>query len=155
MAEHTPTTEEIRTRATRSTTYPQFESPTLREDWDRWLAAHDAEERGRAFAEAAGVARNYDTGYDTTAATIAEALADAAAARGVLAEEPEWEYGWNWLSHPYTEAKSFSPQGDEQSRADFAEKTGRQISPVQVYRRTPAVPAGPWVPVKQEGADDA
>ena len=51
MAEHTPTTEEIRTRATRSTTYPQFESPTLREDWDRWLAAHDAEVRAQVSQE--------------------------------------------------------------------------------------------------------
>lgn len=37
MSEYTPTTAEIRARAIRSTTYPQFESPTLREDWDRWL----------------------------------------------------------------------------------------------------------------------
>lgn len=66
------------------------------ERFDRALATHDAEVRARTFAEAAGVARNYDTGYDTTAATIAEALTDAAAWRaeraGVVAEEPEGEH---------------------------------------------------------------
>lgn len=156
MAEYTPTTEEIRARATRSTTYPQFASPTLREDFDRWLDAHDAEVRARAFREAAGVARNYETGYDTTAATISEALTDAAEWRevraGVVAEELE---GQRQFSAAYRARNghvvSIGMPTAVRADAEAVVKTFRREDDEgpDYFVANRILP--PWVPVQQEG----
>lgn len=53
---------------------------------------------------------------------------------GVVAEEPEWEYGRLIGEAPYQWLLGSS---------DISSAT---------HRRTKAAPAGPWVPVKQEGA---
>ena len=51
--QYTPTTEEVRARHSVSTTYPRFQSPTLRADFDRWLAQVRAEAGAKALRDAA------------------------------------------------------------------------------------------------------
>ncbi|WP_288870834.1 hypothetical protein [uncultured Microbacterium sp.] len=145
MNNYTPTTEQVRTEWIESGTNAPGPRLHAAVAFDRWLAAHDAEVRARAFTSAAGIARSYDTGYDTTAASIAEALKESA---GVVAEEPEWEYG------------VIGPTGRVVNNGDYTTE--------QRLRRRKA---GPWetgcfghcdpegwhspcrVPVKQEGAE--
>lgn len=89
MIEYTPTTNTVRRAAS------DFQAPITPEEFDRWLAAHDAEVRS-----------------------------------GVVDEEPEWEYG------------VVGPTGRMVNNGDYTIQ--------QTHRRRKA---GPWVPVKQEGAE--
>lgn len=83
------------------------------------------------------------SGYESTTIGITAALeaADALIAAGVVAEEPEWEYGFHI---------------NETSTRDriIPDSPGGLYSPdrgTRVRRHR----AGPWVPVKQEGAENA
>lgn len=126
MSDYTPTTETVRERFADG--FPRAGYIQALEDFDRWLAAHDAEVRA-----------------------------------GVVAEEPEWEYGW----------KSHFPNGEEyewlacESRRDAEQQIrsaqaaetvsgyeGDERLTYSLWKRTKSRP-GPWVRVKQEGADDA
>ena len=115
MTDYTPTTERIREFYVRqrfqSEIYAGRPAPGIWEryaEFDRWLAAHDAEVRA-----------------------------------GVVAEEPEWEYG-------------IRADGDDEPYTDYSDDPDwlcDQITPEPgdaIIRRRKA---GPWVPVKQEGAD--
>ncbi|SDR71885.1 hypothetical protein [Microbacterium paraoxydans] len=64
---------------------------------------------------------------------------------GVVAEEPEWEYGWDACA-------GFKP--NPTSSREWAEDVIKRNPDWVLVRRSAAVPAGEWVPVKQEGADD-
>lgn len=68
--DYTPTTETVRTR---------YQVGAMNyigcgAEFDRWLAAHDAETRRAALDEAAAIARTYDDGYGMTAVLVAEAI---------------------------------------------------------------------------------
>ena len=69
MTDYGSTTEEIRARAIRSATYPQFESPTFRENWDRWLAQYTAAKRAEWEAEQHG-RRQFTAAYTTQSGVV-------------------------------------------------------------------------------------
>lgn len=135
MSEYTPTTDEMRAFYTAERLdgphLEGFPPPTVDQaeaEFNAWLSAHDAEVRA-----------------------------------SVVVEEPEWEYGWRsrfatggpvfqeleWGSREQAEQ---SIRDHEQWEADDPEES-RLV--YELVKRTPAVWAGEWVPVKQEGADRA
>lgn len=137
MAERTPTTETIRNNYSSPWhETSEFTSEKAREEFNRWLAAHDAEVRAQTLVQAR---------------TIAEVRA------GVLAEEPEWEYGvttkWGMHAHPYLEgAERYA--ADVRAEIERGRASGDLTFHGRVMKRTKAK-AGPWVPVKQEGVTSA
>jgi hypothetical protein len=82
-------------------------------------------------------------------------------AAGVVAEEPEWEYGtesrFEESSEVYEAIEWGSREQAEEVAHDRNEEEGHEDGYVRlvysVVKRIPEVPAGPWVPVKQEGAE--
>lgn len=97
----------------------------------RWLAAHDAEVR-------AGV----------------QGDAKLSGNRGaVVAEAPEWEYR-TLLDGADPQPHGRLSRGEITPAEWFANRDGDDRD-ITLERRKPQTPAGPWVPVKQEGADDA
>ena len=120
MSEYTPTTEDV--RFAMAGLRMSAERFVTRDSFDRWLAAHDAEVRADEAAQWAQAV--IDSGKQGERIGAARA--------GVVAEEPEWEYG-----------------------VKFDDLPGR------VFDRLPGDPrathrrrkADPWVPVKQEGAE--
>lgn len=71
----------------------------------------------------------------------------------VVAEEPEWEYGVGWryderliAFSTHTRAAAEKYIGLHPEDLDF----GSHV----LVQREPEQPAGPWVPVKQEGAEE-
>lgn len=86
------------------------------------------------------------SGYESTTIGITAALeaADALIAAGVVAEEPEWEYARRGIQPGVILAPDASYE-EALKRVDLAGGNRYQ----EVVRRRKA---GPWVPVKQEGA---
>lgn len=78
-----------------------------------------------------------------------QAAHDAEVRAGVVAEEPEWEYGWHTGS-------TVSLIGRREQIDEWLMVRGWKLGEgdwgSRIMQRTAA---GPWVPVKQEGADDA
>lgn len=108
--------------------------------------------RMRIADEIAGIV--VGEGYYSTTIGITAALeaADALIAAGVVAEEPEWEYGvkFDWKPEPsyvgsYENCRYFMDQPN-----DSLEKHAYPDDTKTLLRRRKA---GPWAPVKQEGAD--
>lgn len=88
---------------------------------------------------------------------IQQAANDAAErlAAGAVAEEPEWEYGvttkWGMHAHPHLEgAERYA--ADVRAEIEQGRASGDLTFHGRVMKRTKAK-AGPWVPVKQEGAE--
>jgi len=166
MSEYTPTTEEVRNGFSRSRQMPQFQSPALQSDFDRWLAAHDAEvravERERAALHAEEGYR-YEENCDDIAKRIRSGEpAEISARPGVVAEEPEWEIGVSYStpSGPSIDGyriRSYMKVESVEKAREFAALVERPM----IQKRTKAVPAGEWVrvPVDQEhesgGEDNA
>lgn len=135
MAEYTPTTDEVRLAAHNRAFFPLFRD---RDEFDRWLAAHDAEVRAQTLVQAR---------------QIAEVRAS------VVAEEPEWEYGWRsmwangeeyeWQALPSREAAEEAIRV-HQDFEDNTDQIGGRLE-FTLWKRTKSK-AGPWVPVEQEGA---
>ncbi len=89
------------------------------------------------------------SGYESTTIGITAALeaADALIAAGVVTEEPEWEYGVRATgdNEPYTDHyDSLDAMSEE-----FDGRVFWNVDEEIVRRRK----AGPWVPVKPEGAE--
>lgn len=88
-------------------------------------------------------------GYESTTIGITAALeaADALIAAGVVAEEPEWEYGVRATgdNEPFTDHYDSLDAMSEEFDGRVVWNVDEEI----VRRRK----AGPWVPVKHEGAD--
>lgn len=103
MSEYTPSTGEVRRRYAYARSAGNKNQSAVAE-FDRWLAAHDAEVRA-----------------------------------GVVAEEPEWEYGIRTLR--YGGKYGFYVARDEQDAKRQLEGTSRS----EIVRRRKA---GPWVPVE-------
>lgn len=91
------------------------------------------------------------SGWDSIHRTLSAALAEQG--------ESEWEYAWNWSSHPYRDPLPL--EGDAPERAAYLADIEQRIAPTVVFRRTREVPAGPWLPVpdttnhKTTGENDA
>lgn len=108
---------------------------------DEWLDADD--QRRFATANWQLIRSNY------------AAILDAARA-GVVAEEPEWEYR---IAVGGEHEWPFGPRDEEQGAPLEEVQTalgGQHGDPMSgdIERRAKAIPAGPWVPVMQEGTDD-
>ena len=98
------------------------------------------------------------SGYESTTIGITAALeaADALIAAGVVAEEPE---GRRWFSAAYrAQNGNIIPIGDETVLAEYAQKTvdefSREDDEGPNYFLASRI-LSPWVPVKQEGAENA
>ena len=84
-------------------------------------------------------------------------------ARSVVAEEPEWEYGYELIESDTRDVLSrgwpfdTAEQAGEAATKRAAEEFDPEYPPLipQVVRRSkgPWLAAGDWVPVKQEGAE--
>ena len=147
MSEYTPTMSEIRDS--------WGKIPHLQAQFDRALAAHDAEVRASTVEAAAAIADQYATAPGRPRTSVESLAARDVAARirrdagaGVVPEEPEWEYAW---------------EADEEARTMTRPRGPRILLDGMVYppetialfargRRIRRRKAGPWVPVKQEGA---
>lgn len=90
------------------------------------------------------------SGYESTTIGITAALeaADALIAAGVVAEEPEWEYG---ISSGHGSVNYVGTRESVDDRVKSFEKAGAPLRDVESIVRRRKV--GLWVPVKQEGAD--
>ena len=169
MSEYTPTMDELR-EAWLTAEFEERDASTsdddMRAEFDRALAAHDAEvlrEAATALEQSIhhlDPARPADLSYINCTRIDAKLLrerADRAGARaGVVAEEPEWEYR---IAVDGEHEWPFGPHDEEQGETleeILAALGGQCGEPMcgEIERRTKAVPAGPWVPVKQEGATD-
>lgn len=102
MSEYTPTTESVRTAyaGAPAGVFARDAYNTRSQEFDRWLAAHDAEVRAEAIEAAAVIADRYATapgrprvGVESIAARdiAARIRRDAEVRAGVVAEEPEGE----------------------------------------------------------------
>lgn len=127
--EYTPTTEEVRDyirTADRVTAHMFAAGADSVEAFDRWLAAHDAEVRA-----------------------------------GVVAEEPEWEVGYQLTQDDGASIGTGWPYPTvEEAARDGHRRATETNEDYPMYPRVHSVvvrrrKAGPWVPVKQEGANDA
>ncbi|KTR79138.1 hypothetical protein NS234_01850 [Microbacterium oxydans] len=135
------------------------------EAFDRWLAAHDAEVRAEAQSDPAEderlvryMAMATPLGYQAALSVVQQMTlmiqAETEARRaGVVTEEPEWEYSWagtddegdDWVMDD-----AFDTRGAAETYV--TRPIGRWVNTdngTLVRRRK----AGPWVPVKQEGAE--
>ncbi|WP_424937542.1 MULTISPECIES: hypothetical protein [Bacteria] len=139
MSDYTPTTEDVRRSAL------EYWPPITGEEFDRWLAAHDAEVRA-ALEAAEKRAEYWESEYRTAEDTKAEL-------RAALAEQgtEEWEYG---AQHSQGTNPHPSRKRAEEMVAWHASKDARKRPEARgkaglVRRR----PAGPWVPVDQPAAN--
>lgn len=107
MSEYAPTTGEVRRRYAYARSAGHKNQSAVAE-FDRWLAAHDAEKRSEWEAEQG-------------------------------AEEPEWEY------------RVSGDGGFRTSASSLHHAMKCRVGGDRIEKRTKAVPAGPWVPVEQEG----
>lgn len=123
-------------------------------EFDAWLAAHDAEVRADAESDPAKderlvryIAMATPLGYQSALTVVQQMTlmiqAETEARRaGVVAEEPEWEY---------TRQAEANGWAGPAAYRDEAHASDGLMPGWRVVRRRKA---GPWVPVKQEGADD-
>lgn len=165
MSEYTPTTEEVQKRYAEGEEHLHTYGPApLRTEFNRWLAAHDAEVR-------AGEADAWDAGYEAGAEDQAEVEGhryrpgakdtwdfdhwtknphrDVESPDAVVAEEPEWEYGV-WLKHA---TSPFTPPVMSVRNLEAAKHLAA-LNPLHAPTYFRRRKAGPWVPVKQEGEGD-
>lgn len=84
-------------------------------------------------------------------------LIDARVRARVVAEEPEWEYGLTWEPDftGFDEPQSYSGCETESGAWEAGRSLAGETQSVRVWKRpmrpaVQSVPAGPWVPVKQE-----
>jgi len=113
-------------------------------EWDRMMAAHDAEVRASVVPEIGMPCAN--TKPHPAHAWQMSATGWCLCA-GVVAEEPEWEYG---VEHAQVDGwVERELHLDRQEALDDYRTCGMNCT---LMRRRKA---GPWVPLKQEGADDA
>lgn len=154
MAEYTPTTETFGHGSITLTYYPSsdrigVEQIGVNSVMDSWelvrfvrelglLAAHDAEVR--SHAEAVVAVSAYDDGYTT---------GEAAGRAGVVAEEPDWEYGYELIESDTRDVLTRGFPFDTAARAgEHASRRADEefdpeyppLSPEVVRRRK----AGPW-----------
>lgn len=128
-SDYTPTTDDVREAYSREVEGPL---PTFSgsHEFDRWLAAHDAE-----IARAAMLM------------LVAEQANGREVRPGLVAEEPEWEYGWHTGS-----TVSLIGRRDqvEEWLAVRGWKLGEGDWGSRVMRRRVA---GSWMPAEQDGAE--
>lgn len=75
---------------------------------------------------------------------------DAEVQAQVVAEEPEWEYGWAWADEVDSgTVHGYHTSSTADERAELSKYRSEFIAPVVDMRRK----VTPWVPVKQEGAE--
>lgn len=142
MSKYTPTTKEVREAYSggRSGEYHAVTGP----EFDRWLAAHDAEVRKSLDPEMAMPCA--DTKPHSAHVWQMSATGFCLCA-GVVTEGPEWEYGVRATgdNEPFTDHYDSLDAMSEEFDGRVVWNVDEEI----VRRRK----AGPWVPVKQEGAD--
>lgn len=114
-------------------------TPTMSDIEDSWTCAHVSEE---LTAE-----RSREAFKEALAAHDAEKRAEWEGEQG----EPEWEYAWNWSSHPYRDPMPL--EGGAPERAAYLADIEQRIAPTVVFRRTREVPAGPWLPVPDTASE--
>lgn len=147
--EYTPSTEEIREQYWVSSGDPRRSSEAWAE-FDRWLAAHDAEVR----AEQADHDAMRINGLDTRLAAAKRKIAEMWT--GVVAEEPEWEYG-TALRTPNGSLWDFEYEGPREAaewhvRACAKDGHDHGMDECVIVRRSRRISVGEWVPISQEGA---
>lgn len=121
--DYTPTTAEIR---------EYVETGGEPRPWVELDEAEEALERARGEA------------FDRWLATH-----DAEVQAQVVAEEPEWEYGWAWADEVDSgTVHGYHTSSTADERAELSKHRSEFIAPVVDMRRK----VTPWVPVKQEGA---
>lgn len=131
--------------------------------FSRWLAAHDAEVLHRAALFLRGSENPRQS--DNTVQAVRHSMDDAgyellqlskrvAIGAGVVAEEPEWEYGVGWTWNEFVYAFS---TGTRDAAEEHIERHPEDpdFGPHFLVHREPERAAGLWVPVKQEGESDA
>lgn len=132
MSEYTPTTDEMRAFYTAERLdgphLDGFPPPTVEQaetEFNLWLAAHDAEVQAQ-----------------------------------VVAEEPEWEYGFQLRESDsgdvYDQEVGFDTEQDatDEGNKRIHDEDDDEYPPLAL-RLIRRAKSGPWVPVKQEGADRA
>lgn len=152
MSEYTPTTAEI----VNAWRYFRTENRDFDGDAEAevrfWLAAHDAEVRKSVDPEMAMPCA--DTKPHSAHVWQMSATGFCLCA-GVVTEEPEWEYGVTTKrgmhEHPYLDgAERYAAAVRDE--IEHGRVSGDLTHYGRVMKRTKAK-AGPWVPVKQEGAE--
>jgi len=157
MNDHTPSTDEVRAEFV---TNKAIRMPTTwrgADEFDRWLAAHDAEGRASVAPEIGMPCA--DTKPHPAHAWQMSATGWCLCA-GVVAEEPEWEterveearihyrYGVNSGKL----AARNTPESIALAVEDHERRTMGRIGVEKIEARTKITRTSPWVPVKQEGA---
>ena len=156
--EFTPTTEQVRSTYAHDPEaeyrdpvgFPSMQRENLRA-FDRWLAAHDAEVRAEAESDPAKderlvryIAMATPLGYQSALTVVQQMTlmiqAETEARRaGVVAEEPEWEYG------VMSRHGLFAPADNLAHALSMSARDVRYEGWDVVYHHK----AGPWVPVEQ------
>lgn len=161
MSEYTPTTEDVRgwyAGARYVFGDPDRQHPDMEDEFDRWLAAHDAEVRAEAWEVGA---KNMMQAIGDTYGTLTFIAphnpfrGDSEARAGVVAEEPGWaqeiramhrvERGVKFLYAPDDRHAEREPIGEEEYFICDYDKTTWPCKTQQIL--------GAAVPVKQEGAE--
>lgn len=142
MSERTPNMNTIRHAWVKGHPFPLTTDVEERiAEFDRWLAAHDAEVRASVVPEigmpCAGTKPHTPHAWQMSATGWCLCA-------GVVAEEPEWG-----IANAKTPDKVW-PLSEEGARETAAAEPGQWI----IYSR-PKTVVHEWVPVKQEGATDA
>lgn len=130
MSEYTPTTEQIRA------TYADGESEGTPEDYaefDRWLAAHDAEVRAQVVAEEPEWGRMVTTGIELNALPLGSIVRDVDG--GIYVKDDRLHY------RPWFDLSATAQHADEV----YAEEPSTILWQATEPRATVL-----WVPVKQE-----
>lgn len=121
--------------------------------FDEVMAAHDAEvraeERERAALHAEEGYRMEERCDDIAKRIRSGEPAEISARAGVVAEEPDWEYGATGWDPAKVPSLRESLDGALDSQRYWIDVVG---APSRLMKRTPGRKPGPWVPVKQEGA---
>lgn len=141
MSDYTPPTDDVRNHYAYGCG-PEHTWAESREDFDRWLAAHDAEKRAeweaeQSRADAVGSMSVYDDGYT---AGVAEGRAVALAEQG----EVEWEYG-------LADEGAVEPYSDYSTDLDWLLDGLHPLDRGTIILRRRK--AGPWVPVDENGSE--
>ena len=158
MGEYTPTTETIRNNYSSPWhETSEFTSEQASEEFDRWLAAHDAEARAEAESDPAKdermvryMAMATPLGYQSALTVVQEMtkLIDAETrARGVVAEEPSDQV--KQLLRDMTDPDNcwFDHHGGCQAHGYLSLQPGEKCPHAEAKELLAS-----WVPAKQEGA---